>query len=228
MKKFASILVVLSLILSLAACSGNSSNSSTGTPDKNTTATTQAPEPLDVSHTEQAAADCLKGYLVAANADEAAAYCTEKSLAVYQPQLPGQNLKVDTQFLGNYGDYDFYTFQVVFTDTNEASHSGICMYYRAQDGYLLCEDAETVQEACGHLTCGTCQGTGVITSGNQTACGLCGGTGMQYIPNAYFDPGMNMWMGQHMACGGCGGSGMTGSVTTNACGGCGGMGLVFS
>ena len=77
------------------------------------------------------------------------------------------------------------------------------------------------------LKCHTCSGSGTIVTGNPTACSACGGVGTQYIPNAYFDTALNMWMGQTIACAGCGGSGQIGVGGTVACGTCGGIGLLF-
>lgn len=52
-------------------------------------------------------------------------------------------------------------------------------------------------------------------------------SGTQYIPNAYYDAGTGMWMGNYISCSGCGGSGHIGSSSFTPCDNCDGRRYVF-
>ena len=66
-----------------------------------------------------------------------------------------------------------------------------------------------------------------MVTGAPVVCGICGGTGTWYNPSAYYDPTMNMWMGQYTGCGNCGGSGQLAGSNTSVCHGCNGNILIF-
>lgn len=210
MKKMICVAIVLSFVLSLAACSG------------------KAPQPK-IEPDAGLAAQCLESMINAETVENMKEYMTEDSQSRAQEMFDYYNVKdttVQAEYKCHCNGYDVFSYVVENAD-GEKLEDGVAMFVREENGYKLCVNADAQAKLIETLKCHTCSGSGTIVTGNPTACSACGGVGTQYIPNAYFDTALNMWMGQTIACAGCGGSGQIGVGGTVACGTCGGIGLLF-
>ena len=180
---------------------------------------------------EDLAVQCMQAVVTADVAQDVAPWITEnsqnkaQSLANY---YPGAYYTVRMKHVATAGNYDIFSYYLEEAVEGGQKEESYCLLYRAGDRYQLCAHEQTQQDITNRFLCALCGGSGSIRTGNPIACGICSGTGWQYIPNAYYDAGTNMWMGQHIGCGGCGGSGWTGTYTTITCAGCHGIGYNFS
>lgn len=244
MKKLVLAVAVLSLILLFAACgenttpytpaqppvnnaqpSGNNSQPS-GTTAKNDSETEFT---LPIQDDSVLAAQCLTDLICAKTEEEAKATLTEDShdrAGQLMEHYPDGTPEVTAEFHSSRDGYDIYYYTIRYPDL-DGEETGYTLFKKVDGRYLLCVNTQVQQSVFSHYQCSTCGGSGNGTPGSQITCGICGGTGQQYIPNAYFDPGTNMWMGQYIGCSGCGGSGHTGNIPATPCPACNGIGYRF-
>lgn len=211
MKRVVCVAIVLCFVLSLAACGGR----------------TQQPK---IEPDAGLAAQCLENMINAESVESMKKYMTEDSQSRAQEMFDHYTQKgitVKTEYKCHCNGYDVFSY-VVETQAGEVEEEGVAMFLREENSYKLCVNTDAQAKLLETLKCHACNGSGTIITGTPTACGACGGVGTQYIPNAYYDPTLNMWMGQTIACAGCGGSGMTGVGGSIDCVACGGMGILFN
>jgi len=210
MKRVICVAIVLCFVLSLAACGG------------------KAPQPK-IEPDAALAAQCLENMINAESVESMKAYMTEDSQSRAQEMFDHYTVK-DTKVKAEYkchcNGYDVFSY-VVETQAGETAEEGVAMFFRDENGYKLCVNTDAQAKLLETLKCHACSGSGAIVTGNPTTCAACGGVGTQYIPNAYYDAALNMWMGQTIACAGCGGSGQIGGGSV-ACAACGGIGILFN
>lgn len=238
MKKLICLILLLSLCLMVVGC-GESDPAPTFTRliGKNGTAkpTVEGTEPAPtekpaVFDPQEMSAMCLAAISAAANEEELKPLLTIDS----RERIPGlltyygsQERDVITEYKLSTGGYDIFYYEMHDSGSGEPFERGYCLLVPQDDHYVLCANAEVQMEVLDPYFCKTCDHTGTVYTGNRTACAICGGTGWQYLPNAYFDPVMNMWMGQNVGCGGCGGSGYVSGQSASICPSCNGHGLIF-
>lgn len=231
MKRAIAIVSVIAVVMSFAAC-GNTLSPSGLSVGKVTPVqtTTTAPTPEIQWPNDDLALQCMEAVVNCPSAEELAPYLTNDSQdqaeSLAEIGSPGQ-YTVDAQYKGEYKGYDMYIMAVTDKIIDEIFQINVVLMERNEDCYKMCQNPATLQQLQEYLTCTVCHGSGSIVTGNRNACGICGGTGVQYIPNAYYDAVMNMWMGQTIGCGGCGGAGYIGANTTATCSHCAGTGMVF-
>ena len=234
MKKLICTLLALTLALTLPACGKKETSAQTGgNPsywDDDQTSTTAATTQVQLTDGGTLAAQGLENLIKADTAEAAKAFMTEDSWDMAQTLIdifPDEEPEVTAEIKASNGEYAICYYTVHFPSHTEPFQSGYAIFQRGEDAYKLCENAEVHNKVIAPYLCNTCGGGGSVTTGTPVTCAICGGTGTQYIPNAYYDAGMNMWMGQYMGCSGCGGSGHIGGTTTSICGTCTGVGFVF-
>ncbi len=248
MKKLLAVMLLLSLILvSFASCTKKTDDdrdaddhdtagqTETDTDNEKTDGETEKEdEKASLTQKEKdraaAAAECYQNVIHAKNAEELAKYTcvgnAEDYFANVENAYGNGTYSVKAENAGKFKDYEVYYLTV--TEKNEPENKRSCFeFFEEKDGEIrLVLSADIVNEAVSSCACATCGGSGGTMIG-QVVCGICGGTGVQTIPNAYFDPTLNMWMPQTVGCGGCGGSGHTSEGTFTPCAPCLGRGYIF-
>ncbi|MBQ8550341.1 MAG: hypothetical protein IJ426_03275 [Clostridia bacterium] len=210
MKRFAALFLAVLVVFSMAAC---------GSEPVSTV------DPTDGMSVEE----CYLAIMDSKNAEEMSEYiCVGKAEDYYsnvEKLFGGDTFTVSADYSGTYGGYEVYYLTIKSKTDKSKTMSNFEIFKKEGDDYKLALDAETISKINTECLCPTCKGVGSFTTGGN-ACGICGGTGVQYYPNAYFDAGTNMWMGETRACSGCAGAGHMGGTTTN-CSTCHGRKYVF-
>lgn len=248
MKKLLAVFLLLSLILTaFVACTAKKDDTDTKDNGEKTTQTDDS-KPDDKQNSDDkkdekdktltaeqkkaaAVADCYRNAIQSKSASELARYtCGDDAENYYENvknNYGGSSYSVEAEHAGTFQGYDVY-YLTVADKQNADNKKSYFEFFSEQDGEVrLLLSADVVNEAVEACVCSSCGGAGGTMTG-QIVCGICGGTGVQTIPNAYFDPTLNMWMPQTNACGGCGGSGHTSEGTFTPCAPCLGRGFLFS
>lgn len=225
MKKIFTLIFTLTMVFMLVGC--NNGNNDTNSLNGNSIFENSSA----VKEASELATECLESLVNAKNTTEAAAWLTADSQDRAQSILnfyKGLPLEVKVEYKKSFKGYDIFYYEVRNTNTNELFDSSFSALCREGDKYLVCLSQQMQSDIHKEFLCKKCNGSGNTSTNISTACGICGGTGFQYIPNAYYDAALNMWMGQNMACSGCGGSGHIGGGSNTTCTGCNGYGLNFN
>ena len=216
-------ILALTILLTTILCGCQSLVLSTPAPS-----TDHSTDPV-ITFDDQLAAEALTALVEAKSGEELATWLCDNSkdladalLAHYQ----GRDVSVKAQYRTKFQDYDIFYFEMK-DSSGEMIESGYCLFEKNGDTYLCCVNSEIQQAMLDAFRCKLCVGTGQINNSTWNVCGICGGVGTQYIPNAYFDPATNMWMGITQACGGCGGAGGFYSGLPISCANCGGDGFLI-
>ena len=248
MKKLLAVFLLLSLILTaFVACTKkdddndpkNDGEKTTQSDDNKTDDNKTDDDKKDngkneISDTKQkkaeTAATCYSNAIHANSAEELAKYTCGDNAEDYYENVKNNfgesTYDVKAEYAGTFKEYDVY--YLTLTDKNDSDNKrSYFEFFSEEDGEIrLLLSADVVNEAVEACACASCGGAGGTMTG-QIICGICGGTGVQTIPNAYFDPTLNMWMPQTSACSGCGGSGHASEGTFTPCGPCLGRGFLF-
>lgn len=225
MKKIFALIFTLTMVFMLVGC--NNGNNGTNSFDS----ISRFENNVNVKKASELAKECLNSLVNAKSINEATAWLTSDSQDRAQSILnfyKGLPLEVKVEYKKSFNGYDIFYYEVRNTNTNELFQSSFSALCREGDKYLVCLSQEMQSDIYKEFLCEKCNGSGNMSTNISTACGICSGTGFQYIPNAYYDVTLNMWMGQNMACGGCGGSGHIGGGSNTICTGCNGYGLNFN
>ena len=210
MKKLAALLLAIMVVFTLAGCD-------------NGTATVDSSDGVSVE-------ECYWSVIHSKSADEMAAYVSVGDANDYygnvQNVFGSDTYSVKAEASGHYDGYEVFYITVQSNSDKSKTMSNFELFEKKGNNYYLVLDADTISEINQNCVCPSCAGTGGITTGQNT-CGICGGTGTQYIPNAYYDAGTGMWMGNYISCSGCGGSGHIGSSSFTPCDNCDGRRYVF-
>lgn len=222
MKKVICLILALCCVLALAACADATPHSQKSDSD----GSSDSKETVQLSR-EQKAENSFKAFLEAQNVEEAAQYFetdSDEQLRKTMEYYGQYDLTVEMDYLGKIDDADAFKCHIMLQDGSTLNTSFI-FGKEQDDGYVFCEKEAYLTEIREKVLCKTCNASGVVYSGG-TVCGICAGTGWQYIPNAYYDPGTQMWMGQNQACSGCAGMGYFNRQSL-PCTDCHGIGLIL-
>lgn len=210
MKKLAALFLAVLVVFSMAACGSEP----TTTIDKTD---------------GMSAEECFLAIAYADSVEEMANYiCVGEAKDYYErvkSLFGGDTFSVTAEFSGTYEDYEVFYLTIKSKTDKSKEMANFEIFKKVGDDYKLALDAEAISKINTECLCPTCKGAGAFTTGGNT-CGICGGTGVQYYPNAYFDAGTNMWMGETRACSGCAGAGHFGG-STKTCSTCHGRKYVF-
>ena len=224
MKKIIALFLILTMLLSLTACGQEGKKSS----NKDSSAKTSSV----AKGTDELAAQCLDKVLNAKTVDEITKHITKDSQERAESILEfyeGKSFSLMAKYESCFKGYDIFYYEARDPESNDLLEKDYCIMSFDGDKYLLCLNADVINELREKFLCSLCGGSGSLTTGTDAACATCGGTGVQYIPSAYYDVTLQMWMGQNISCSGCGGSGrLTGTSSTTVCGGCNGKGIKFN
>ncbi len=215
MKKIIALALAIMMVFSFVACTDSDSTRDKGRGKSSDRETVSVKE-------------CVAAVLNAENTEELKPYIssyTDEYAEQIMEAYPNDDYKVSVEKLGKFEEFEVYCCSITSASDPDYSNKFVSPFKKTDDGYLMECDADVLNRIASDCVCGTCNGTGSLTTGANT-CGICAGTGVQYFPNAYFDAALQMWMGETRACSGCAGAGSFGGTST-VCPTCNGSCLVF-
>lgn len=241
MKKLFCMVLALLCVVMMAACDQNTlsasveSNKSPTTDTQKHNTETNAPsffenifESKNAWPSEKKAEECLLGFVNAQSIEEATAFANADSADDVKntwASFSGNTYRAEVSFAGEFEGLHVFLCKLIPAGSDQIHTTAFVIMRQQDDHYALCLQQSVQNRLVTQCLCPTCNGNGQIYTGGNV-CAICTGTGWQYIPNAYFDAGLQQWMGQHVGCGGCGGAGHFGGAYTS-CGTCRGFGLIF-
>lgn len=217
MKKLLVLLMAMLMLFSLCACGDEGEN--------------KKDDPSGSSSLDEEtmnAKECLSKLLNSDDAEELEKLVTTPSEEYFENvnnAYPDNDYKIKAKKIGSHDGLDVYHFEVNKKSDSSFSVKGIELFRETEDGMIIENSQDVINEFLEDCTCSDCGGSGSVVSGG-TPCAICAGTCVQYFPNTYFDPATNMWMGETRACSGCAGAGTVGAIS-RTCGNCDGYGVEF-